>query len=259
MTEDSLPHRLVEELQTAEHIVVLTGAGVSAESGVPTFREAQTGLWAKYDAQELATPAAFRRNPKLVWDWYQWRRGLIWSASPNEGHYALAQLEQLCPRFSLITQNVDGLHQEAGSVNVIELHGNLWRNRCFANGHPVDPGGEILAPDTDGPPRCPRCQSLLRPDVVWFGETLPRSSLDAAYAAAQTCQLFLVIGTSAVVHPASSIPYVAAESGALIVEINPERTPLTPHADFALHRPAGQIVPRLVAHAWPNAHTTRTN
>lgn len=259
MNDDSLPDRLIEKLRTAEHIVVLTGAGISAESGIPTFRQAQTGLWAKYDAQELATPEAFQRHPKLVWAWYEWRRSLVRSASPNGGHYALAQLEQQCPHFALITQNVDGLHQEAGSVNVIELHGNLRRNKCFTNGHPVDPGKEILAPDAEEPPRCPQCQSLLRPDVVWFGEALPASSLRDAYAAAQTCQLFLAIGTSAVVHPAASIPYAAMESGALTVEINPERTALTPHVDFALQFPAGQILPRLISRVWPNADTTQPN
>lgn len=259
MNEDSLPGRLIEKLQTVEHIAVLTGAGISAESGIPTFREAQTGLWAKYDAQELATPAAFRRNPKLVWDWYKWRRSLVRSASPNAGHYALTRMEERCPHFVLITQNVDGLHQEAGSVNVIELHGNLRRNKCFANGHPVDSGQEIVALEADEPPRCPHCQSLLRPDVVWFGEALPQSSLEAAYTAAQTCQLFLAIGTSAVVHPAASIPYVAMESGAITVEINPERTALTPRVDFALHFPAGEMLPRLLSLAWPNADTRRTN
>ncbi len=162
----ALPDELLEALRAARHLAVLTGAGVSAESGVPTFRDAQAGLWARYDPSELATPQAFRHNPKLVWDWYQWRRELVSKAAPNAGHLALAQLESRCSqqgtRFTLITQNVDGLHQRAGSQNIIELHGNLWRTKCFLEDRVV----EAWPPTDEAPPRCPRCGGLLRPDVV---------------------------------------------------------------------------------------------
>lgn len=245
---------LLEAVREARHIVVLTGAGVSAESGVPTFRQAQTGLWAKYDPQELATPEAFRRNPRLVWRWYQWRRELISGAGPNPAHHALAAMERETNRLSLITQNVDGLHQLAGSHNVLELHGNLARNKCFDRGHAVDTGAE-LAPDTpEEPPRCPQCHSLLRPDVVWFGEALPANAIESAFAAAQESDIFFAIGTSAVVHPAASLPLVAMESGALTVEVNPQQTPITPLVERAFRRPAGELLPELVVAVWPDAN-----
>lgn len=237
---------LIQTLRQARHIVVLTGAGISAESGVPTFRDAQTGLWARYSPEELATPQAFRRNPRLVWEWYAWRRELVSKAEPNPGHLALAELEaQRTPdacRFTLITQNVDGLHQRAGSRNVIELHGNLNRTKCFDE-------GLIIAswPRTsEVPPPCPRCGGYLRPDVVWFGETLPPQALEAAMAAAQTCDVFLSIGTSALVHPAASLPYYALQTGAVVVEINPDTTPLTTSATYVLQGPAGQVLPHLL-------------
>ena len=234
---------LIEALRSARYVVVLTGAGISAESSIPTFRDAQTGLWAKYSPQELATPQAFRRNPKLVWEWYAWRRELVAQAKPNPGHLALAELEQLVPLFTLITQNVDGLHQRAGSRNVIELHGNIKRTKCFEQGHMVDSWDET----GEIPPRCPKCNSYLRPDVVWFGESLPRQALADAFAAAEQCDLFLSIGTSALVHPAASLPAVALERGTITVEINPDSTPLTPRVTYTLQGPAGQVLPNLIA------------
>jgi NAD-dependent deacetylase len=242
-----LPNELIEVLRGACRLAVLTGAGISAESGVPTFRDAQTGFWARYDPTELATPEAFRRNPRLVWDWYQWRRQLVSRAAPNTGHLALAELESRCTqsgvRFTLITQNVDGLHQRAGSQDIIELHGNLWRTKCATEDRVVD---EWL-PTDDVPPHCPRCSGLLRPDVVWFGEALPRPSLAAAQEAAQACEVFFSIGTSALVQPAASLPLMALEHGAVVVEINPDETPLTPHVTYSLRGPAGTIMPELVA------------
>jgi NAD-dependent deacetylase len=237
-----IPLELVKVLQSARHVLVLTGAGVSAESGVPTFRQAQTGLWAKYDPEELATPQAFQRNPKLVWEWYAWRRELVARAKPNPGHLALAQLEAHLTgrpsRFTLITQNVDGLHQQAGSQNVIELHGNINRTTCFNENIVVD----SWPATAEIPPRCPRCGGMLRPDVVWFGETLPPRALEAAFEAAHTCDVFLSIGTSALVHPAASLPYTARQNGAMLVEVNPEQTPLTSIATYALSGPAGQVL-----------------
>lgn len=238
-----IPPSLIPLLQTAQHIVVLTGAGISAESGVPTFREAQTGLWAKYDPQELATPQAFQRNPKLVWEWYAWRRELVRRALPNPGHMALGELAGLVPELTLITQNVDGLHQRAGSQNVLALHGNIMETKCFTNEHLVG-----TWPESDTvPPRCPTCGSLLRPNVVWFGENLPAKALQTAVQAAQSCDLFLSVGTSALVHPAASLPLMAVENGATTVEINPQTTPLTRWMDFVLTGAAGELLPRLTA------------
>ena len=234
--------QLVAKLKTAKHVAVLTGAGISAESGVPTFREAQTGLWAHYDPQELATPQAFQRNPKLVWEWYTWRRGLVSQAAPNPGHLALVALETILPKFTLITQNVDGLHQRAGSQAVIALHGNIMETKCFAQGHPV-----ASWPETDDmPPYCPTCNSLLRPDVVWFGENLPAAEIQTAVQAAESCDIFLAIGTSAIVQPAASLPLIALEHGATAVEINPQTTPLTRWMDFVLTGAAGTVLPILV-------------
>lgn len=242
-----IPLELLQCLRTAQRVTVLTGAGVSAESGIPTFREAQTGLWARYDPAELATPAAFRRQPRLVWEWYAWRRQLCAQKRPNPGHLALARLEQIIPHFVLITQNVDGLHQQAGNRAPIELHGNLSRAVCFDQRHPAASWDE----QGDLPPRCPRCGSLLRPDVVWFGEPLPAPALSAAVAAAEACQLFFSVGTSAQVYPAAELPYLARRAGAVVVEINPQPTPLTPLADYVLAAPSGLALPALLAQAWP--------
>ena len=239
----ALPPALVQHMREARHIAVLTGAGISAESGIPTFREAQTGLWARYNPQELASPQALRRQPGLVWAWYTWRRGLVQQAAPNPGHLALAEMERLAPRFTLITQNVDGLHQRAGSRNVIELHGNIMRTVCAAHRHEVTQWEP--APEGEAP-RCPQCGSVLRPDVVLFGENLPPEALLAAAEAAQTCDVMLVVGTSGVVYPAASLPGLAKDAGAFIVEVNPQPTPLSPLADVVLRHPAGEALPRLV-------------
>jgi NAD-dependent deacetylase len=239
--------RLVQKFRGAHRVVALTGAGISAESGIPTFRDAQTGLWARFRPEELATAAAFRRDPKLVWDWYAWRRGLVAQAVPNAGHRALARLEGLVPEFTLVTQNVDGLHVRAGSRRVIELHGNIYRNKCFEEGVVVEGG----VPARDGPPSCPRCGAPLRPDVVWFGESLPPQALAAAEAAARACDLLFSIGTSAAVFPAAQLPVTALQSGAMVVEINKDRTPLTGVATFSLLGQAGEILPRLMAATWP--------
>jgi NAD-dependent deacetylase len=226
---------LVRRLATAKHVAVLTGAGVSAESGVPTFRDAQTGLWAKYSPEELATPRAFRRNPRLVWEWYAWRRTLVAGAKPNPAHLALAQMEKLFPQFELITQNVDGLHQRAGSTRVIELHGNISRTKCFDEGVIV-PSWEDTG---DVPPKCPNCGGLLRPDVVWFEEPLPEAEMARAAAAGTACDVFFSIGTSTMVYPAAALPFEALRAGATVVEINPQPTPLTLLAQFNLPDSAG--------------------
>jgi NAD-dependent deacetylase len=238
----SLPPALIEALRDAQNVVALTGSGVSAESGVPTFREARTGLWERYDPQQLATPEAFDRDPRLVWAWYEWRRKLVSEAEPNPGHLGLAELERRVPNFTLVTQNVDGLHERAGSRTVIELHGNILRSKCSREDVIVDPEDQ----DDSIPPRCARCGANLRPDVVWFGEMLPLRALEAASEAARGCDLFFSVGTSSLVYPAAALPYEALENGATLVEINPSETPLTPHTDYVLRGGAGQILPELV-------------
>jgi NAD-dependent deacetylase len=221
-------------------VAVLTGAGVSAESGVPTFR-GEGGLWRDFRPEQLATPEAFRRDPALVWEWYDWRRGLIDPCVPNAAHATLAEMEAALPDFALITQNVDGLHQAAGSHNVLELHGDIWRARCTGCGR-VSEDRRVPLPQI--PPRCPECGALLRPDVVWFGESLPLEVLDAAWAAAARCRLMLVVGTSAVVQPAASLPLVALRNRARLVEVNPAETPLSGHAHEILRGPAAELLPK---------------
>jgi NAD-dependent deacetylase len=237
-----LPSGLIEALRGAERVVALTGSGISAESGVPTFREAQTGLWERYDPQDLATPEAFARDPRLVWEWYQWRRKLVAEAEPNPGHRALAELERRIPEFTLVTQNVDGLHTRAGSRRVVELHGNILRSKCSLEDEVVQPEER----DDSVPPHCPHCGAFLRPDVVWFGEILPPGAFEAASEAARGCDLFLSIGTSSLVYPAAALPYEALENGATLVEVNPSETPLSPHADYALRGRAGEVLPELL-------------
>lgn len=220
-------------------IVALTGAGVSAESGVPTFRGPE-GLWRAFRPEDLATPEAFARDPALVWEWYDWRRQRIAACQPNPAHRVLAEMEAALPDFTLITQNVDGLHQAAGSRRVLELHGNIWRVRCIRCGK-VSENREVPLPEI--PPRC-ACGGLLRPDVVWFGEPLPADVLEQAWEAAERCRWMLVIGTSALVQPAASLPIVAKRNGAYLIEVNVADTPLTPLADEVLRGPAGEVLPR---------------
>jgi len=239
----TIPAELIRRIAAAKRVTVLTGAGVSAESGVPTFRDAQTGLWAKYRPEDLATPSAFRRNPRLVWEWYDWRRKLVAVAKPNPAHVALAEMENLFPHFHLVTQNVDGLHQRAGSRNVIELHGNITRTKCFDEDTIIS----TWAHTGDIPPKCPNCGGLLRPDVVWFEEPMPEAEMELAVRASMTCDVFLSIGTSTVVYPAASLPFQALRSGATIVEINPQPTPFTDQAHFVLAGAAGAVLPELLA------------
>jgi NAD-dependent deacetylase len=237
---------LIQQLRNARRVVVLTGAGVSQESGLRTFRDSQTGLWAQYKPNELASPEAFRRDPKLVWDWYAWRREAVKAVRPNPGHYALAEMERRVAQFTLITQNVDGLHLMAGSQHVLQLHGNIQRVRC-ADCYTFT---EVWDDDSESVPRCRVCGGLLRPDIVWFGEALPRDQLEAAVDAARSCDLFFSIGTSGVVQPAASLGFAAHNRGAVVVEINMEPTPLTPKADYFLQGKSGEILPQLVEAIW---------
>jgi NAD-dependent deacetylase len=234
---------LIQSLRTARKIVVLTGAGISAESGLATFRDAQTGLWSKFKPEELATAEAFQRNPKLIWDWYAWRREQALEAEPNAGHFALAEMEKRAPEFLLITQNVDGLHTRAGSKRIVELHGNIHRFRCFEN----DCASDNFDVEHG---RCRSCNGNLRPDVIWFGEMLPVGALETAVTTAETCDVFFSIGTSGMVYPAADLWRRAKDSGAIVIEINKDPTPLTPLADHSFHGKAGEILPALLQQIW---------
>jgi NAD-dependent deacetylase len=232
---------LARLLAATERLVVLTGAGISVESGIPTFRGPQ-GLWRTFRPEELATPQAFHRDPHLVWEWYDWRRGKIAQAQPNPGHEALVRFEARLPDFILLTQNVDGLHRLAGSRRLLEIHGNIWEVRCLDCGR-VQEDRRVPLPL---PPRCDHCGGLLRPNVVWFGEPLNSNILRQAETALLQSQVVLVVGTSAVVQPAASMALWARQAGAKIAEINPDATPLTSHCDFALIGAAGEILPKLL-------------
>ena len=244
----NFPADFVRFLTSATRVVVLTGAGVSQESGLRTFRDAQTGLWARYKPEDLASPEAFSRDPKLVWDWYAWRREAIKGVRPNPGHYALVEMEKRIPQFTLITQNVDGLHRFAGNQNVLELHGNIQKVRCSECRTFTEEWGD----DMEGVPTCSVCGGLLRPDVVWFGETLPRAELESAVTASRAAQVYFSIGTSGVVQPAASLAHAARNNGSVVVEINAEPTPLTPKVDFAFHGKSGEILPALIKTVWGN-------
>ncbi|HYR23192.1 MAG TPA: NAD-dependent deacylase [Chthoniobacterales bacterium] len=237
------PASLIQSLRNAKKIAALTGAGISAESGLATFRDAQTGLWSKFKPEELATAEAFRRNPKLVWDWYALRREQALKAEPNPGHLALVEIEKRAPEFLLVTQNVDGLHARAGSKRIVELHGNLHRFRCFENDCPNDNFDVEQG-------RCRSCGGNLRPDVVWFGETMPPDALEAAVDAAEESGVFFSIGTSSIVYPAADLWRRAKEHGAIVIEINKDPTPLTPLADYSFLGQAGEILPQLVREIW---------
>ncbi len=231
-----------EWIRDAAVLTALTGAGISAESGIPTFR-GPGGLWKRFRPEDLATPEAFARDPKLVWEWYDWRRTLIAAAQPNAGHAALAALERAKPSFTLITQNVDGLHERAGSRNVVKLHGDLWTLRCTVCRRERR---DERVPLPELPPRC-ECGAPLRPGVVWFGEMLPPDAWERAEAATRAANVFLVVGTSAVVHPAAGLIPLAASSGARVIECNMEETPFSAQVDRAFRGAAGELLPQLVA------------
>lgn len=231
-------------LAEARFVAVLTGAGMSAESGIPTFREAQTGLWARFDPAQLATEEGFRADPALVWRWYAWRRELVSRAQPNAGHVALARAEARVDRLRVITQNVDGLHAGAGSRDVVELHGNILRTICLERCGFREPRPERL-PEGE-PPVCPRCGSWLRPGVVWFGETLDPDALEQAHADASTCDVMLVVGTSGLVYPAAGLPAVARRRGGAVITINPDATELDGLASICLRGKAAEVLPALL-------------
>jgi NAD-dependent deacetylase len=235
-------------LARSRFAIAFTGAGISAESGVPTFR-GFNGLWKRYRPEELATPEAFKRDPHLVWEFYRWRMRRILDAKPNPAHYALAELERMGLLRAVITQNVDDLHREAGTRNLIDLHGNIFRVRCTSCDYRenLKESGRVYEfVDSKDLPRCPRCGSLLRPDVVWFGEALPRDALEEAFRLAGKADTVIVVGTSGVVYPAAYIPYIVKEHGGRVIEVNVERSGITPIADVFLRGKAGEVLPKLV-------------
>lgn len=230
-------------IQDASSVVVLTGAGVSKESGIPTFRDAQTGLWANYNPEELATPQGFMKDPPLVWSWYDFRRSKLNEVEPNPGHFAIAELEAKVGKLPVITQNVDGLHQRAGSTDVVELHGSIASFSCFDSRHPQ----ADVPYGLKEPPKCSMCDSMLRPNVVWFGESLPQDAINRGYRECEGADLILVIGTSGIVQPAASLPYAGQSNGARLVEINPEPSLLTNSCDIFLQGKSGVVLPELVS------------
>lgn len=227
----------MDRIRKAKAVSVLTGAGVSAESGIPTFRGAG-GIWEKYDFNKLATPQGFRDNPELAWEWYQLRQREMKKAKPNRAHSVIAEMEHFFPEFSVITQNIDGMHKRAGSANIIELHGNIWRMRCTRDGTLID----LDDPVKEIPPLC-QCGSILRPDVVWFGEPLPQEQLGRALSIASESEVMFVVGTSAVVFPAAALPLLTKDSGGVVIEINLGPTDLSSYADASVFGPAGETMP----------------
>lgn len=248
------PRELLIHLQAAERVVVFTGAGASAESGIPTFRDALTGLWENFDPMTLATPQAFADNPPLVWGWYEWRRALVANCEPNPAHHAISAMQNHLASLVVVTQNVDDLHERAGAKDILRLHGSLHHPYCQECGQP-----HALSPTTGGsgeaiaPPQCEQCHGLVRPGVVWFGESLPTAAWERALEEAAQCDVLLSVGTSSVVYPAADIPRVAKQQGACLVQINPDDTGLEPLLDFSLKGPAGEVLPALVAAAYEQA------
>jgi NAD-dependent deacetylase len=250
---------LLTILRRASRVVVFTGSGVSAESGVPTFRDAQTGLWANFDATELATPDAFRRDPALVWGWYEWRRAVVRKAEPNAAHRAIAAMASRVPMFTLITQNVDDLHERAGRRDVLHLHGQLARPYCAKCGGPwtlppARPSMEAAGTRIE-PPVCASCGGRVRPGVVWFGESLPEGEWLAATEAAGRCEVFFCVGTSSLVYPASSLTGIAMNAGAVTVQVNPNATDIDGAVTWSIRGAAGEVLPRVVEETWPGVST----
>jgi NAD-dependent deacetylase len=241
-------------MRRANHVVVFTGAGVSAESGVPTFRDAQTGLWENFDATELATPDAFSRDPALVWGWYEWRRAAVLRAQPNPAHRAIAAMARHVPRLTVITQNVDDLHERAGSGEVVHLHGRLGRPYCQRCGEVrplAPPAAEAFGAGARiNPPTCPICDGRVRPGVVWFGENLPEREWLAAKKAASECQALFCVGTSSLVYPAASLPRIASDAGAATIQVNPNPTEMGCEVTWVIRGAAGEVMPEILKRAW---------
>lgn len=277
MKTSMLSEPVLRRLREGQHIAIFTGAGISAESGIPTFRNRAKGLWAKYDPRDVATPEAFRAKPQFVWDWHVYLADTVRRSRPNAAHKAVAKMQELVQRVTVITQNIDNLHQAAGSREVLELHGNLFRLKAFVDADDLFSGDRspVICPVCDGYalsetsdpyasredidamelksgpiPRCPGCSALLRPDIVWFGEALDPDTLEDAYLAAEVCDVLICIGSSLEVEPAASIPWRAHNRGATVIEINPEPTALSKVAHASLIGGAAKVLPRLVREVW---------
>lgn len=242
------PEDVKKVIKNTRHLVVFTGAGVSAESGVPTFRDALTGLWENFDPEALATPEAFAENPDFVWGWYEWRRKMLLEVQPNPAHIAIAELAKRVPKFTLITQNVDDLHERAGSTDVLHLHGSLFTPRCFdcGNAYQFTAAPQHRVEQAITPPQCSNCAGHIRPGVVWFGESLPEAEFKAAFEAVQSCDLLLSVGTSGMVYPAAQLPEIAAQNNATVVHINPQKMSAITRHGYSLQGAAGEILPLLL-------------
>lgn len=241
---------LLDRLRNAERVVFFTGAGASQESGIPTFREDENSLWGNFDPRIYASPDGFDRQPEKVWQWYSERRRQLNTLQPNPTHHVIAAWQQKAPHVTVVTQNIDGFHQQAGSLDVIELHGSLTRNKCRKHGH-------LFSHDFDDMsgqhPHCTECGSLLRPDVVWFNEVLPEAAYERAESVSSTYEVFFSIGCSMDVYPANVLPYRAKRCGAYLVQINPEQTDLDDYADCNLHGKSGEVLPALWQAVWEEA------
>ena len=250
----SLPQQALDRLRRAKHVAILTGAGVSAESGIATFRDKLVGFWEKFDPAELATPEAFRHDPALVWGWYEWRRAKVLRAQPNPAHRAIATMAELLPKLTLITQNVDDLHERAGSPEVLHLHGELAKPYCQACLHPyaLPPGIPEIASNGQRtePPRCTQCGSPIRPGVVWFGEGLPAGQWQAAADAARSSDVFLSVGTSSIVQPAASLIEMATAARAFTIQVNPNSTDVDDSVSLSLRGAAGLLLPKMLEAVW---------
>lgn len=243
-----IPTPIIDALRQARHVTVFTGAGISAESGIATFRDKGTGLWQRFNPADLATPEAYLRDPALVWGWYESRRLQVSAAQPNTGHLAIVKLAKRVPSLSVVTQNVDDLHERAGSQNVLHLHGSLFAPRCFDCSEAYE--GELCESAPDGPvepPRCERCGGMVRPRVVWFGEVLPEEAIEAAAEATREADCFLSIGTSGLVQPAASFVGLALTAGAVVVHVNPDAVGGGAEREFALRGLAGEVLPELIS------------
>lgn len=241
-----MANEIIAHLGEQARVAVVSGSGMSAESGIPTFRDAQTGIWSKFRPEELATPQAFAKNPAKVWRWYEHRRKGVMAAQPHAGHEALVRLESMVESMVIITQNVDGLHQRSGSGHVLELHGNVLHSVCSESRKPIDQ--EWIEASGAEPPPSPHVDgAFARPDVVWFGESLPGPVLNESISVLENCSVCIAAGTSALVQPAANLPLLARQSGALLVEINPEATPLSSYADYCMRLPAGTALPAILA------------
>ncbi len=236
--------KIAEKIRSAKKLTVLTGAGISKASGIPTFR-GKDGLWSKYSPSELATYQAFTKNPKLVWQWYNYRRKIIKPAKPNAAHYAISELERIFKdNFTLITQNIDSLHRQAGNKNILELHGNIFETKCLICDRIYF--DDTIYKDDELPPKCKFCGGKVRPNVVWFGENLDRDILDQAMAASAQCDVFLCIGTSGIVQPAASLPKIASDIKAFVIEINVEYSGVSIYADEVIIGKAEEVLPKIV-------------